>query len=279
MKSHRKCCSLVVCGALSLSGAGLVAAQQTVNPPAPPTSSSDRLLLSGNASRLSDDIHGDGGQIAWLHDADRLHFNVGGEYQSIENSHWAFGSLTAAYTAADSAHSSVFAEVHEGNGRGGQNLPTFRYSVVAGGYSRALASHLTLQLEDRDFNVDTAHGNLPKIGLALPWTARLLSTLSYARSVSGNLQTEVALVRLDLYGANWNALVGAATGHAAPVVVNLQPGFNVEERNNLNEGFVGASRALGRGQLQLVFDYLDLGGRKRGTVTASLTLPLDSGRR
>jgi len=264
------------CGLLSAGVTGHARAQETVSPPATPAST-DRLLLSGNASRLSDSISGSGGQAAWLHDADHWHVSAAGEYQSIDAAHWAFGSLAGAYTAADSAHSSVLAEVHEGTGRNGRDLPSFRYSVVALGYSGMLAPRWTLQLEVRQFDVDTTHGNLPKAGVVLLWNPHLLSTLSFAHSVRGNLQTEVTTARLDLVAGGWNALAGAAVGHAAPIVLNLQPGLSVQKRNSLNEGFAGVSHTMGRGQLQLVFDYLDLAGTTRGTVTLSLTLPLNAG--
>jgi hypothetical protein len=267
------------CGVLSVGLAAHALAEEAVSPPAAPANTTDRLLLSGNGSHLSGDLSGSGGQVAWLHDVDHLHFSAAGEYQTIDTAHWAFGSLAGAYVAPDEAHSSVLAEVHEGTGRNGRNLPSFRYGVEALGLSRVVATRWTLQLEDRQFDVDTTHGNLPRAAVALLWNRHVLSTLSYAHSVSGNLQTEVSTARLDFYAGYWSALIGGATGHAAPVVLNLQPGLSIQKRNNLNEGFAGLARAVGRSQVQLAFDYLNLGGQTRGTATLSLTLPLNAGAR
>ena len=56
---------------------------------------------------------------------------------------------------------------------------------------RPSRSKFSVQLEARQIDIDTTHGNLPKLGLTYLWTPRLLTNVSYAHSVGGNLGTEL----------------------------------------------------------------------------------------
>ena len=68
------------------------------------------------------------------------------------------------------------------------------------GLSQNLTKKFSVQLEGRQIDIDTTHGNLPKLSLTYLWSPRLLSNISYARSVGGNLGTELTAARIDYYG-------------------------------------------------------------------------------
>ena len=133
-----------------------------------------------------------------------------------------------------------------------------------------------MQVEDRQIDVDTTHGNLPKVSATYAWTPALQTSIAYANSVSGNLGTKLVTVRLDGFSEPWNWFIGGAGGKASPEVVNLKTGV-VQPGNTLREGFVGVGTPLGRAKLTLVADYLDLGGTRRFTLTANYLV--DLGRR
>src|SRR5262250_72608 len=95
--------------------------------------------------------------------------------------------------------SSFYGEVTLGDGEVNGNDP-FDYAISAIGLIHSRPGGLSLQLEDRQIDVDQTHGNLPKIGISYLWNPRLLSTIAYADSVSGNLGTQLWTGRVDVYG-------------------------------------------------------------------------------
>ncbi|HEY1726203.1 MAG TPA: hypothetical protein VGF89_12320 [Steroidobacteraceae bacterium] len=238
--------------------------------------SSDQLAVSGNASELTGNHGGGGGSLAWLHNfTPSTLIDVAGEYEALVNSHWEFGSLTASTTFGDPGEkTSLYAEGHEGRGDIGPHHP-FDYQVVAAGGVQSLGKYLAVQLEDRQFDIDTSHGNLPKLGIALSPSPRFTTTLAYAYTAGGNLGTNLLSVRFDAAARRINWLAGAAFGTASPAVVNLETGF-VEPSKRLNEGYAGLVLPVARGKLTLVADYLDLAGFRRTTVTLSYIVPIGS---
>jgi hypothetical protein len=244
---------------------------------APPSASENRLILTANGSTLTGASGGGGGEIAFVHTfSPGTTLGVAGDYQTIAGSHWAFGSLNGSVgfgTAAD--RWTAYAEGHAGSGNTGTH--PFDYRVYVAGVSGTFSGRYTLQLEDRYIDIDTSHGNLPKIGVAVLATRRLLASVSYARSVTGNLDTDVLTARLDHYGTTINWLAGVAGGHAAPAVVNINTGAT-GPAPRLKEGFAGLVRTWPHTELSLLADYLDLAGSKRITLTLSCTLHLGSSR-
>jgi hypothetical protein len=99
----------------------------------------------------------------------------------------------------------------------------FDYSLLIGGASSTLTPSVSLQLEERRSDIDTSHGNLPKRGVALRVTPRLLASLSYAQPVGGNLGTKLGTVRADDGGDHFTALAGAPYGAVAPSIRHLLP--------------------------------------------------------
>jgi len=128
-------------------------------------------------------------------------------------------------------------------------------------------------LEDRQIDVDTTHGNLPKLTASYFLTPALESSIAYAHSVGGNLGTKLLSVRIDRFAAPLNWFAGGATGKASPEVVNLKTGV-AQPGQTLKEVYIGASKSLAGAKLTLVADFLDLGGIKRTTLTANYIVEL-----
>jgi hypothetical protein len=241
----------------------VIAAEIDARPP-------DRLTLAGNGSRLTDtDDEGGGGSLNWLHHftPDAI-FGLGAEHQFIEESRWSFGSIRGALTRGEpGSRFTIFGEAHYGDGD--DDGREFDYSIAVLGISQGFTNKFSIQLETRQIDIDTTHGNLPKLGLTYVWTPRLLTNVSYADSVGGNLGTELTSARLDLYGRYVNLIVGGAFGQADPSVVN-QPGLTLPAQD-LREGFIGIGKTFARGEVQLLGDYLKLADSEKVTVTLSFT--------
>lgn len=230
--------------------------------------SDDRIAVSANGSTLSDTNGGGGGSLGWLHNfnADAL-AGAAVEHQQLSDANWTFGSLNGSLIGGPAEQRfGVYGEAHEGAGHDAGKA--FRYSIVAAGVTGTFAHKLSAQLEDRQIDVETTHGNLPKVGLSYLWGPQWSTSVSYSYSVSGNLGTRLTAARIDWFGGPVKLLAGGAFGQASPVVLNLQSGI-VSPGSRLKEGYVGLSKPLARfrSELTLVADYLELSGVKRATLT------------
>ncbi len=260
------------------------------------TPTDDRLILSGDGSTLTGTSGGEGGSLNFLHSMPHVILGAGGEYQKLADASWEFGSLSGALSGTlGDMKWSLDGEAHRGAGnisnvetlvvihdlesdprlRAGPTYTLgtrhFDYGVEALGVSGTFFNELTLQLESRQFDIDTTHGNLPKIGVGMLWRRHWLTTVSYARSVSGNLGTELVTLRIDHFGRTVNWLAGAAAGHVAPPVVNIQTGAT-GAAPKYREGYVGLTKVFPRVELALLGDYLDLSGSRRITLTLTMTI-------
>lgn len=251
-------------------------AVETTPTPPPPASapSANSLLFSANGSTLTGASGGGGGSIGWLHDFSDGVLGLAGEYQTLADAHWAFGSLTGAIsTGSASAKWTFSADAHLGSGdiAAYQGLHRFNYDVEGADVAGTFGGKLTLQLDAQQYDVDTTHGTLPKVGLGYLWSPHWQTTVSYARSVSGNLGTQLETARIDHYGRTVNWLVGGATGHVAPAVVNLYTGI-YEPAPQLREGYLGISKSFGGSDWSLLGDYMKVANEKRITLTVVCTL-------
>jgi hypothetical protein len=247
-------------------------------PSAAAADTDDRLSVTGNASALTGDHAGGGGAVGWLHNfTDSTLFDVEGEYEALANAHWEFGTLSASTSfGPPDGKLSLSAEAHEGAGHIGTQ--PFDYRIEAAGIARSFGTQLSLQAEDRQFDVDTTHGKLPKLGASFAWTPAVATGVAYAHTVSGNLGTDLLSLRIDTYSTAVNLLAGGAFGTASPAVLNLETGV-IQPGKRLNEGFLGCATPLSNGKLTVVGDYLDLGGIRRVTLTVSYIFDLDAGAR
>jgi hypothetical protein len=229
----------------------------------------ERLVFSVDGSTLSGDsgnIGGGGGSGTWLHyfSADRV-LGAGAEYRKIANAHWTAGTLSGSLGFGRSqAKSHAYAEVHEGAGDIGTHA--FQYSLVAAGILGALTPRLTVQLEERRIDIDTSHGNLPKVGLSFRATPELLATASYARSAGGNLGTRLTTLRLDYGRSTVSGMAGVVWGPAAPATFDLF-GQNLSPGTSLTESFVGIGKSWGPTAWLVVGDYQNVAGTRRATIS------------
>jgi hypothetical protein len=236
--------------------------------------SADTLLFSANGSTLTGASGGGGGSIGWLHDFSSGVLGIAGEYQTLADSHWAFGSLTGAVSTGNSSAKWTFSgDAHLGSGdiAGYQGLHRFDYDVEGADVAGTFASKLTLQLDAQQYDVDTTHGTLPKAGVGYLWSPHWQTTVSYARSVTGNLGTELETARIDHYGATVNWLLGGASGHVAPAVVNLYTGIHVPAPQ-LREGYLGISKSFAGSDWSILGDYMKVANERRITLTVVCSL-------
>jgi hypothetical protein len=243
-------------------------------PPGQTSTIEDRLLFSANGATLTGGSGGGGASALWSRTfAPQEVFSAGAEYQQIANSHWTNGVLSGSLGLGSATPAtSVYAEAHEGAGDIGMHA--FDYSVITAGLLNTPTPWLTVQLEERRIDVDTSHGNLPKLGVSFHVAKALLVSASYADTAGGNLGTRLTTVRIDYVGPTVNAFAGAAHGQAAPAVLNLL-GQIVGPSPKLHEFFAGVGRSVGRTDWQLFGDYTDLEGFKRTTITLLCTVHLD----
>jgi hypothetical protein len=266
--------AIAVCLALAVLGCQRAAAQQ---PPAPAAAAAatvdERLVLSTDGSTLSGGSGGGGGSVTWLRNlrADAV-IGAGADYQQIANSHWSTGVVSGSLALGQgNPNTHLYAEVHEGAGDIGAHA--FHYSLAAAGVLGTLTPRLSVQLEERRIDIDTSHGNLPKLGLSFRVTPQLLATASYAYSLGGNLGTKLTTLRLDYSAKSLSAIAGVVWGPAAPAVFNLI-GQVVSPGPSLKEGFAGIGKPVGRTEWLVVGDYQDVGGTKRTTITLACTVHL-----
>jgi hypothetical protein len=238
------------------------------------TGSDDRLLFSASGATLSVASGGGGGSAGWLHNfsADNL-AGAAVEYDTLADAHWTFGSLNAATTSGPAgARLSLYGEIHEGAGDIG--VRRFDYANEAVGLIRTFGPHFSLLLEDRQIDIDTSRGNLPKLGATMIWGPRLQTAVAFQHSVSGNLGTNLGSIRIDVYGKPLNWLAGGAYGQGAPAVFNLQTGLVEPNSGRFEEAFFGASKSLAHSDLTVVADYVDLSGTRRVTLTVNYIFDL-----
>jgi hypothetical protein len=226
---------------------------------AAPSTADDRIALSANGSSLTGTNGGAGASIGWLHnfDADTL-IGVAAQHQVLSSSHWTFGSLSGAITRGPGEQRyTLYGEAHEGAGDDGPNA--FKYRIEALGVTGTYFHRLSATLEDKQVNVESTHGNLPKIQLAYLWNPRFQTTVGHQHSFGGNLGTRLTTARIDVYASQVSFLAGAAYGQASPALlgtlVTLPP-------RDLREGYVGVIKSFPklRGQLTLIIDYQRLSG-------------------
>lgn len=234
----------------------------------------DRLTFTADGATLTGGSGGGGASALWAHTfAPQDVLGAGAEYQQIANSHWTNAVLSGSLGLGSSTPTvALYGEAHEGAGDIGTH--GFDYSVVTVGLLYTATPWLTAQVEERRIDVDTSHGNLPKLGLSFRVAKPLLVSASYADTAGGNLGTRLASLRLDYSGSALTALAGAANGHAAPAVLNLL-GQIVQPSPKLTELFAGVGHSFGHADWQLLADYQDIEGFKRTTITLLCTLHLD----
>ena len=255
-------CAVIVMALLPLS---LHAAPSTVD---------DRISLSANGSSLTGTNGGGGGSVGWLHnfDADTL-LGVAAEHQALSVSHWTFGSVNGAITVGPGNQRYTFyGEAHEGSGDDGPNA--FKYRIEALGVTGTYFHRLSTTVEDKQVDVESTHGNLPKLQLAYLWNPRIQTTVGYQYSFGGNLGTRLTTARVDIYTSRVSFLAGGAIGQASPSLLGTV--VTLPSRD-LKEGYVGVIKSFPkiRGELTLIADYQRLSGGSATVVSNGVSyLPI-----
>jgi hypothetical protein len=246
--------------AVAATVAGLLAPVCALH--AAPSGVDDRIAIGFQGESLTNTSGGGGGSLTWLHNfsADAL-AGVAVEHQVLANSHWTFGSLNGAYSMGQGDQRyTVYGEAHEGAGNAGDRA--LNYHIEAVGLVGTYFHRLSVQLEDRQFFVDTVSGNLPKLGVSYLWNPHFQTSVSYAYSVGSNLGTRLLAGKIDLYEPGLNWLAGFSFGQATAAVLN--PGASVGETSipglRVKEGYVGATLPLPnwRSEISLILDYQKL---------------------
>jgi hypothetical protein len=235
----------------------------------------NRLILSGDGDSLTGvSGHGGGGSLSYL---DEINANaligVAGEYQTLAGSHWEFGSLNLAYSHAltQSTRWNINGEAHEGSGQSGTTH--FGYAIEALGAGLTVPGGVTLSAEERQIDVDTSHGSLPKAGLSKAWGTHLLTSIGYAQSTGGNLATQYGIVRIDIISRPVQFVLGGDAGHVSPAVLDIQ-GILLPQARRLSEEFIGITKPTRHVDVSLLGDRIDLQGIVRLTVTLTVTVHL-----
>src|SRR5882724_3144064 len=226
---------------------------------AAPSTVDDRIAVSAQGSSLTGTGGGGGGSAGWLHnfDADTL-LGVAAQYQALSVSHWAFASLNGAITRGPGDQRYTFyGEAHEGAGRDGPHA--FKYRVEALGVTGTYFHRLSATVEDKQVNVESTHGNLPKLQLAYLWNPRIQTTVGYQHSFGGNLGTRLTTARVDVYASQVSFLAGAAIGQASPALIGQALTLGPHD---LREGYVGVAKPFPhlRSDLTFIVDYQRLSG-------------------
>jgi hypothetical protein len=176
-------------------------------------------------------------------------------------SHWTFGTLTGSMTRGPSDQRyTLYGDAHEGAGDDGPK--PFKYRIEALGLTGTYFHRLSATIEDRQFNVETTHGNMPKVGLSYLWAAHVQTALNYQHSFGGNLDTSLTSGRIDIYEPIVNFFAGFAVGRTSPTVIGQVLGGTVLQARQFREGYVGLSRSLPslRSDVTLIGDYQHLQG-------------------
>ncbi len=243
-------------------------AQGPSPPPQAPSTADDRIAFSANGSSLTGTHGGGGASLGWIHNfsSDTL-LGAAAEYEALSVSHWSFGSLSGSMTRGPGNQRYTFyGEAHEGAGDDGNKA--FKYRLEAVGLSGTYFHRFTATVEDKQVNVETTHGNLPKLALSYLWNPHIQTQLSYQYSFGGNLGTRLTSGRIDIYGRGVNFIAGGAAGQASPSLLGqlltLPP-------HHLTEGYLGLTKPLPRlrSELTLIIDYQHLSGGSGETFVGS----------
>jgi hypothetical protein len=231
----------------------------------------DRLALMVAGHTLTNTNGGWGASAMWIHNfsADTL-VGIGGEHQDLAEARWSFGKLSFNHGFGESQdRTNLYFDASAGSGD--DNAHSYDYLIGTVGLYQSLTKQLTLQLEDKQINVDTSHGNLPKLGLQYLWSPQFATSVAYAHSVSGSLDTRLVMGRVDGYTKTMNVFAGLANGQAAPIVTGLAPGTPVPGFI-LHQYYIGVGRAFSRADTTAVLDYVRLGTSNHWTLTFNMML-------
>lgn len=234
----------------------------------------DRLTFMIQGATLTGTNGGYAGSLGWLHNfsADTV-LGIAGDFQRIGDARWKFGSLSLSHGFGQAGkRTNLYFGGHQGTGE--DRTHDYDYAIYEAGIIQNITRQLSVQIEDKEIDVDTVHGNLPKIGVQYLWSPALMTSVSYSHSVSGNLGTRIGTIRIDAYGKSTSLAFGIAGGETSPIFINL----TTTEPQDLKQAFVGVTWPRKRGDFSLLADYQNLEESDRFTLSFNCTLNLRASR-
>jgi hypothetical protein len=241
------------------------------------STSEDKLSLTASGATLTGTNGGWGAAAMWLHyfSANTV-AGLGGEHQSLSDARWNFGKLTLSHGFGEAtARTNLYLEGNEGTGKDRRH--DYDYSIWGVGVYQNLTRQLILQLEDKQVDVDTARGNLPKVGVQYLWSPALATSLGYSHSFNDTIQMRTRLLtgRIDGYTKTVNLFVGAANGQTAAILINPSSTNQTLAGNRpsiLHEYYAGFSRPFSRADTTVALDFSRLNANNHWTLTFNATL-------
>jgi hypothetical protein len=227
----------------------------------------DRLIVGANGATVSGAGRGAGGSASWVEDLPKAVVALTADYQTLGSSRWGYGAISVSFSSGSGTY---YAEINRGAGENGlaDGNHHFAYDAATIGAGATIGKKVSLQLETRQIDIDTAHGNLPKATFEYLWLPGLRTSATYARSVTGNLGTKITALGLE-YDRTVTWLAGAGAGHVSPPIVNLESSQSVAQ---YRQAYVGISTEPASTVWSVVIDHLRVGGIRRTMLSVTCSL-------
>ncbi len=236
------------------------------------------VIAGGRFDDLTAEAIDGGGTFDWIY-ASPLGNSVfaGAAAYSVGDTRWAFGRLGGAFRSGE--RFLLYGEVNYGSGEreetGVSGRPEeidFPYLVGKAGLSyELLARRLYLKLEDQYYEVDDTEGHLLRGGALVQVTSALSTQIDYAESVSGNLNTQFGIVRLDYYTPSVRFLGGVAVGRSTPEIFDGVIRREAQPQETL-EFFAGVVVPVSRYEITLAVSHLKLESTSKTPLNLSVKL-------
>ena len=237
--------------------------------------SSDFLIVSGGFNRVSSGPAGGVTSLDWVHlSGNGKTYTTGAEAHSVGDNRWAFARLSSPLFEIDRFESRIGASIGGGKTAGER----FPYQIYHASASYQATHQFYLTLSEQYLRLGEARGHLIKPGVTIFLNPRLTTELSFARSIGGNIQTQLVSGRLDLAGRPAGFFGGVVIGHTSPEIVRIGFG-NETPGQRMREAYFGIRFRFREIEWTVVADFPDLGTNRQQIYTVGMKLPLRRNRR
>jgi hypothetical protein len=262
---------LLLGGSVANAEASAPALEQSARPSvAADTRPSDSLIVAGQVDTISSGHGGGGGSLDWVRaNGNGTTLTAGVSSFSISDSHWSFGRVGGSIRLDE--RTIVQGQASLGSGRTAGS--PFAYRLFNAGLSYAASSTIYVKAEDQYVDIGATRGDLLKAGALFVPSTQLSADISYAHSLTGNLNSEFAGARVDWQTEPARLLGGLAWGRSAPALLNIDVGGGSGDQA-FRELFVGVAIPVSGVELMAVADFVNLDTARKRTLTLSLKIPL-----
>jgi len=262
---------LLLGGSVAHAEISTPALEPSVRPPvAADTHPSDSLIVAGQTDTISPGHGGGGGSLDWVHPSvNGTTLTAGASSFSIGDSRWSLGRVGGAIRPDERTILQGQASLGSGRTAGSP----FAYRLFNAGLSYLASTATYIKAEDEYVDIGATHGHLLKTGAVFIPSTRLSADISYAHSLSGNLNSEFASARVDWQTEPARLLGGLAWGRSAPDLLNIDVGSGNGDQA-FREFFVGMAIPVSGVELTAVADFVNLDTGRRRTLTLILKIPL-----